>query len=128
MGNVVSARAVFQILIPLLGYIAVIGWGCRGSPSAANNTSVSTPRAHYPRIFTYNGKGARPSFENDKNREIQFIEAEAKEAVSHGKDFWSGVIYEGGEIGFTDCSSESYRRVFTGTATDGTITWVRGQD
>lgn len=121
--DVTSVKTAFLASIAFL-----VNAGCGPATSANNSVSATESRPHYPRIYTFIGKGARPSFENDRSREIQFIEAETKGAISHGKEFWSGVIYDGGEIGFTDGSSETYNRLFAGTGKNGLITWVKGQD
>ncbi len=104
-----------------------------GCIKQATSTSPSSPKinnsSNYSRIFTYSGKGFRPSFTNDTSKKIEFVDVGRLTSSAHGEDCHGGGgtdrTYRGARIGFADGSIESFSKITTGASMNGTFSWVR---
>ncbi len=114
------------ILFPIL----LSGLGCSkpASNTVPTTSKIDSP-SNYSRIFTYSGKGIRPSFTNDKSKKIEFVDVGQLTMTAHGEDGLGGggtdQFYNGARIGFADGSIQSFSKITTGTSMNGTFSWVR---
>jgi hypothetical protein len=120
-------KAKFGVILVLM-ILSVLG--CR---EPATNTVPPSPKinspSNYSRIFTYSGKGFRPSFTNDTSKKIKFVDVGQLTMTAHGEDGLGGggtnQFYRGGRIGFADGSIQSFSKITTGTSMNGSFSWVR---